>query len=237
MSLVEKVRADFAAAADKQTARGALRFFKTGEGAYAAHDTFCGIKAAGVEKLAHKYQTLLSLADLEILLQDKIHEIRSFCLRVLTRRYVKASAVEQQTYVDFYLKNLNNVNNWDLVDISAHKILGSYCFSRQNYDLLRHLANSNNLWYQRVAVVANWYLIKQGEFSLIKEFALKFKNHPHDLMHKSVGWMLREMGKQDEAELCAFLEANAPILPRTTLRYAIERLSVPQRRHYLTAKG
>ena len=102
MSLVEEVRADFAAAADKQTARGALRFFKTGEGAYAAHDTFCGIKAAGVEKLAHKYQTLLSLADLEILLQDKIHEIRSFCLRVLTRRYAKASAVEQQTYVDFY---------------------------------------------------------------------------------------------------------------------------------------
>ena len=233
MAQLDNVLTDFAALADPETAAGAIRFFKTAPGEYGEGDKFCGVKSSAIKKLVRKYAAQLSLADLQRLITDSCHEIRSFCLQVLIWKYEKSAPEQQREYVKFYLHNVKYINNWDLVDISAYKILGRFCWMQNEFSPLYALAESGHLWSERIAVVANWYIIRRGNFSVIRRLAVKFMDHPHDLMHKAVGWMLREMGKVERQALLDFLDVYAAKLPRTTLRYAIERLPQEIRRGYL----
>ncbi len=224
--------------ADKKQAERLQSFFKTGKGEYAEGDVFWGIKLPEIKKLAHQYASKLDFEDIEKLLHQPCHEARSFavCCLVWQYEHLAKEQAEKKQITDFYLNNRHLINNWDLVDISAHKILGDYVAQTQDNGILYALADEDNLWAQRIAVVSCWCLIKQDNFADIKNLAVKFLGHKHDLIHKSVGWMLREMGKRNEKELLAFLDSYAASLPRTTLRYALERLPEEVRHYYMRKK-
>ena len=174
---------------------------------------------------------LLSLIDMIMILTIENPDAKM----IMNINLAKEQA-EKKQITDFYLNNRHLINNWDLVDISAHKILGDYVAQTQDNGILYALADEDNLWAQRIAVVSCWCLIKQDNFADIKNLAVKFLGHKHDLIHKSVGWMLREMGKRNEKELLAFLDSYAASLPRTTLRYALERLPEEVRHYYMRKK-
>jgi len=144
--------------------------------------------------------------------------------------------VLQKEIVDFYLRHTKHINNWDLVDTSCYKILGKYCFENQDYRILEKLADSDNMWEKRMAIVGTMHHIRNGQFELTKTFALKNLYHPHDLMHKANGWLLREMGKKNEPELLNFLNKYYNEMPRTCLRYAIEKLDENLRQDYLKGR-
>lgn len=212
----------------------AQRFFKTGPGQYGEGDVFMGLTVPQTRVLARKYQNL-ALPDVLKLLQRKEHELRLMALHLLVYRAEKARTREAlKEVVDAYLSHLDYVNNWDLVDTSAHKILGRWLLDTGDRSILWELAKSTDLWRQRVAMVATFWLLKHGEFEETTALAEYFLPHKHDLMHKASGWMLREMGKQDTKPLYAFLDAHAGAMPRTMLRYAIEKLSPEERARYMT---
>jgi len=217
--------------ADPADAAHAQKFFKTGEGEYGEGDIFVGLTSPQVRGIVKKYYKEADLEDLEKLLHDPRHEMRSVALLIMVERFEKGMGKEE--IFDLYIKNVKYINNWDLVDISCYKIVGRKCFEDKNYEVLDRLASSDHLWSERIAVVSNMYLLKRGDFTKIKEYAVKFLNHEHDLMHKAVGWMLREMGKMDEKELFDFLDKYSKKLPRTALRYAIEKLTPEQRKLYM----
>ena len=195
------------------------RFFKTGPHEYSSHDVFWGI-TAGTQKRIAKQFTTLSKAELEVLLDSPVHEHRHTALHILVLQYRKHKSKE---IVDFYLKNLSAVNNWDLVDTTAPHILGDWLLGRDK-EALYELVASQNMWKRRVAIVSTLTFIKQGKLDDTIVLSEKLLADEHDLMHKAVGWMLREVGKQDEAVLRRFLEKHGQAMPRTMLRYAIERL-------------
>ncbi|MDO5615380.1 MAG: DNA alkylation repair protein [Cruoricaptor ignavus] len=213
------------------------RFFKTGKGEYAEGDQFIGVTVPDQKKVAKAYWDKISLEELGVLLSSEIHEDRHCALQILVMKFEKSkSETEKKSIVDFYLENLQHINNWDLVDASCYKILGTYCFENQDYRILRNLSDSENMWHKRMAIVGTMYHIKKGKYDLTKDLALNNLQHPHDLMHKANGWLLREMGKKNEDELLAFLEKYATQMPRTTLRYAIEKLDKEQRLAFLNKK-
>ncbi len=209
------------------------RFFKAGKGEYAEGDKFIGVTVPNQRKVAKKFRDLPE-AEIRKLLNDPVHEHRLTGVLILVGQYQNAKRDEarQQEIVDFYLDHLDRVNNWDLVDSSAHKILGDWLIERDRA-LLYELAESEHLWRERVSVIACLPLIKNGDFEDILNLAEHFLDHEHDLMHKAVGWMLREIGKIDEAPLHRFLRQHCPVMPRTMLRYAIEKLPESQRQAYL----
>lgn len=214
-----------------------MHFFKTGKGEYGEGDIFLGLGVPQVRAIVKKYKKSTSLPDIQILLQNPHHEVRTVAVLLLVEKFSQAKIpLAQKEIVDFYIHNMPRINNWDLVDISAHKILGAYCCQINDFCLLDNLAESNHLWSERAAIVANWYIIKQGNFELVKKFAIKFINHPSDLIHKATGWMLRELGKKDLTELLDFLDVYADKLPRTALRYSLEKLSPEQRSYYMKLK-
>ena len=208
-------------------------FFKSAPGEYGEGDKFIGATVPNQRIVARKYKEL-GLAEVQKLLNSAVHEHRLTGLIILTLRYPKLSPLLQQEVFDFYIANVKrgNVNNWDLVDTSAHKIVGAHLENRDR-SILKQLYNSKSLWQERVAVVATYHFIKNGEFSDTLIMAEKFIKHEHDLIHKAVGWMLREIGKQDTAVLKEFLDRHASQMPRTMLRYAIEKLPEQNRRYYL----
>jgi len=217
--------------ADPEAARVARWFFKTGPGEYGAGDRFLGIRAAPMRAAARRFADL-PLGQIERLLASPWHEDRSLALLVLTGRFRRAAAAERAAIVRFYLAHADRVNNWDLVDLSAPHILGEWLADRPRGGLTR-LAASPNLWERRIAVLATLAFIRRGEFGDTLRLARRLRDDPHDLLHKAVGWMLREVGKRDVAVLRRFLDAHGPRLPRTALRYAIERLRPAERRRYL----
>lgn len=222
--------------ANPAVAAHALRFFKTGKGEYGEGDRFYGLTTPFLRSLVKKYYKEITFSELKILICHPWHEGRSFAVAALAGKFAKASEEQRREIVDFYLSHMDYVNNWDLVDISVHKILGIYCYSHDDYSILHKLAGSGRLWSERASVVANLYIVKQGNYKLIKELVVKFINHSHDLMHKACGWLLRELGKQDEGELCRFLDVYASKLPRTALRYSLERLSPEKKKYYMQKK-
>lgn len=224
------IRALLAAQADPRRAEQSGRFFKTGPGQYAEGDVFLGLSTPQMTAIARQGRDL-SLADVEKLLDDPAHEARSCALCILVERYKKTDASTRRAIVDFYLGHTARINNWDLVDASAC-ILGHWLIDKDR-DILYRLADSANLWEQRLAVVSTLTLIKRGDFTDILALAEKLQGHPHDLMHKALGWMLREVGKKDKAVLEAFLGRFITTLPRTTLRYAIERFPEAERKAWL----
>jgi 3-methyladenine DNA glycosylase AlkD len=174
--------------------------------------------------------------DIALLLKHPIHEARLLALLILVTQYQKADLQEQKRIVTFYLRNRHRVNNWDLVDSSAHQILGESLRKERDRSILSStLVMEQNLWANRIAIVSTYAFIRQGEFQPTIEIATALLTHPHDLMHKAVGWMLREVGKRDCSVLMQFIERHGISMPRTMLRYAIERLPERERRRILAA--
>ena len=213
-------------------------FFKTGKGEYAEGDQFIGVVVPDSRKLVKEYWQKATLDDVQEILKSEFHEMRLVALLILVTKFEKSKdEKEKKTLVDFYLKNTKYINNWDLVDLSCYKLLGRYCFENQKDDILRELSNSDNMWEKRIAIVATMHHIKKGKsFDLTQELVLNNLNHPHDLMHKANGWLLREIGNKDEEVLLDFLKIYYQNMPRTTLRYAIEKLDEDLRQDFLKGR-
>lgn len=207
------------------------RFFKTGKGEYGEGDIFLGVKVPEQRKIAAKFQDL-SLENLEKLLNSKIHEHRMTALFILINQYEKADERGKKKIVDFYFKNTKNINNWDLVDLSAPKIAGDYLLNKPR-KILYELAKSNNLWERRIAIISTHTFIRDDKFDDTLKIAKILLKDQHDLIHKAVGWMLREVGKRDQKAEEEFLKKYYSKMPRTMLRYAIEKFSERKRKFYL----
>ncbi len=209
-------------------------FFKTGIGEYGHGDRFLGISVPDTRKITHHFFEL-SLQDIAKLLTSAWHEERLSALFILTEKYELANFAGQEKIVQFYLKHVKKVNNWDLVDSSAHQILGNHLLKTHEFVLLEKLACSSNVWERRIAIVATYAFIKQGTLIPTLHIAKMLLQDTQDLIHKATGWMLREVGKKDEKAVLLFLDKYAARMPRTMLRYAIERLSKKLRNTYLHA--
>jgi len=227
MDILEEIKS----LADEEQAQHLKRFFKTGKGEYGEGDLFLGIKVPITRAIAKKYYPSISLEKIDELIKNPYHEVRLLALLLMVFVYEKTETKED--VIELYLKNIQYINNWDLVDLSAPKIIGHCIYESKDAQSIYELADTNHLWSNRIAVVSTLYLIKKGEFSQILELSEKFLTHKHDLMHKAVGWMLREMGKVDEKPLCTFLDKHHKTMPRTMLRYSIERLSTDKKKHYM----
>ena len=212
------------------------RFFKTGPGQYGEGDRFLGVMVPYSRAIA-KANKAMPLEEVQLLLESPWHEARLCALLILVYRFKerKITEEEREQIYSFYIKNARRCNNWDLVDLSCRDIVGEYLVDKDR-SILYRLADSENLWEQRIAVVATWAFIRRSDFNDTLALAERFMAHKHDLMHKAVGWMLREVGKKDRETLTNFLEKNATQLPRTTLRYAIEHYPEPQRQYFLKMK-
>jgi len=231
MSELKRLKRELAAAACPEKAAVLQRFFKTGPGQYGQGDVFLGITVPVQRRIAAACS--LDLPDIARLLASEIHEHRLCALFMLEARFRQAEPLEQEKIVAFYLENAERVNNWDLVDLSADKILGRFLLERDRA-VLYELAASENLWRRRIAVIATFAFIKNGDWRDTFNLAEILLSDHHDLIHKAVGWMLREVGKRvSEKKLEEFLQANHRKMPRTMLRYAIERLDPQKRGFYL----
>lgn len=223
--------------ANYKKAKILLRFFKTGNGEYGEGDLFLGITVPESRKIALKYSQL-SLVEISKLIQNKYHEARLVALLILVHQYKTADQKLKKKIYNFYLKNTKYINNWDLVDLSASYIVGDYLFNnKKGLKILEKLIKSKNLWERRIAVLASFSFIKNGQIDLTLKITKRFLNDPEDLIHKACGWMLREAGKRvSESKLEAFLGLCGPKMPRVMLRYAIERLPQNKRLKYLKNK-
>ena len=211
------------------------RFFKAGPGEYAEGDKFIGVIVPNQRKVAKQFRDLPQ-TEIDKLLNDPVHECRLTGLLILVGQFERSKdQAQRKSIMQYYLSRTDAVNNWDLVDSSAHKILGKWLVDRKDRRVLDRLAKSKNMWEQRIAMVATYTLIKNGELDDTLRLAQKLLSHKHDLIHKAVGWMLREAGKQDDKVLLAFLDQHAHRMPRTMLRYSIEKLSDARRKKYLAA--
>ncbi|HBE69532.1 MAG TPA: DNA alkylation repair protein [Planctomycetaceae bacterium] len=212
------------------------KFFKSGPGEYGEGDKFLGVVVPDQRKIAGQYKQL-PRGEIIKLLNSPWHECRLTALLILVKQYEQKGRTEQdqKEIVDFYLQQLDHVNNWDLVDCSAHKILGAWLIEKPaERRVLKKLRRSPDIWRKRVSVIATLPLIKSGSMEEILLAAEELLDHPHDLIHKAVGWMLREMGKVEPAALRGFLSQYASEMPRTMLRYAIEKLEPAERKSWLS---
>ncbi len=223
----ESVKSDLRLLSDPKKAQILSRFFKTGKGQYGEGDIFLGISVPNQRKVARKYSDL-ELNELQKLLNSKIHEHRLTSILILVDKYKK----DRKIIFDFYLKNTKNINNWDLVDLSAPNIVGNFLLN-SNRKVLYKLVRSNNLWEKRIAILATAAFIKNNDFEDILKISKILINDKHDLIHKALGWMLREVGKKDQEVLEKFLNDHCRQMPRTMLRYAIERFEENKRKSYL----
>ena len=232
MSQFAKVSQEMKSLANAPQAAILQRFFKTAKGQYGAGDVFLGIKVPQTRKIALKYVSL-DYEDISRLLKSKIHELRLLALLILVAKYQKTDDKKMKAkIVGFYLKHTKHINNWDLVDLSAPNIVGNYLIDK-NKDILYRLAKSSNLWEKRISVLATFAFIRLGEFKDSLEISKILLGDLHDLIHKSVGWMLREIGKRDKKILEKFLKENYRQIPRTMLRYAIEKFPETERKKWL----
>ncbi len=224
-----------------------IRFFKTAPGEYGEGDRFLGIRVPQVREIAKEAQSL-SLSEIQKLVNSPLHEVREcgfFILVLQFKKLLKKSRQNESSLREilyFYLKNARSANNWDLVDLSVYHIIGEWLMlpfdtEEKKHEMMDHLTKSDNLWEQRMSIVATATPIRRSEFSWIWKYATIQLSHPHDLMHKAVGWMLREMGKKSPLDLVTFLELHHQEMHRTTLRYAIERMPEQERKMWLNKKN
>ncbi len=207
-------------------------FFKTGAGQYAEGDQFIGVTVPNLRKIANEFHEL-TLQEIASLLNSKINESRLLALIILVKRYQTSDTKTRKVIYHFYIDNLHGVNNWNLVDASAHWIVGAYLFDKKNKNSLLKLARSDSLWHRRVAIVSTWYFIKENELEWTFRISEMLLNDKQDLIHKATGWMLREAGKRNHDQLCFFLDQYAATMPRTMLRYAVERFETSLRNDYV----
>jgi 3-methyladenine DNA glycosylase AlkD len=230
VSLAE-LRREVRAAANPEAAEKSKRFFKTGPGQYSEGDIFLGIRVPVLRQIAKQFKQL-STASLFKLLQSKYHEERLLALFMLVAKFEKSENEERKNIYELYLQNTEKINNWDLVDSSAHQIVGGQLFERSRKPLLK-LAKSKCLWRRRIAIIATFHFIRRDDFETTLEIAELLLQDKEDLIHKAVGWMLREVGERDHSLEVSFLEIYADTMPRTMLRYAIEKFPEIQRRRFL----
>ncbi len=218
--------------ADPEIAEHSQRFFKTAEGEYGFGDKFLGIRVPVIRQAVTKYKnTPLSVA--ERLLKSEYHEVRLFSLLLLVFRFSKSNANEQEEIYHIYLGNTQYVNNWDLVDSSAHHIIGAYLENRDK-SVLYNFSSSDSLWERRIAIMSTFYFIKRNHFIDALRISEQLISDQEDLIHKAVGWMLREVGKRDLDSEVTFLKSHYQRMPRTMLRYALEKFSKEERQKYLS---
>lgn len=241
MSVYKEVESRMCALADEAEAKKLMRFFKTGKGEYGEGDVFLGIKVPVTRSIVREYRQNADMEDVEMLTASAWHEIRLAGFLLLIEIYKafkkRKDADGCRRVVDLYISLIPKGNNWDLVDLVAPKILGDWLVDNPacRHILYQFATMHGCLWHQRVAIVANWTIIRSGDFDDTFKIASIFLDHKHDLIHKASGWMLREVGKRGgKTELLAFLDKNAPKMPRTMLRYAIEKLEMEERKHYLS---
>jgi len=229
--MIELLKKELQDLADDEQAKNLQRFFKTGKGEYGEGDIFLGIKVPVQRDIAKKYSGL-SLPKIQELLKSKIHEHRLTGLIILSNKYKESKEEEKANIFNFYLKNTKNINNWDLVDVTAPNIVGHFLFDKKK-NILYDLARSADLWERRIAIVSTFDFIKKQEFQETLALSEILLDDKHDLIHKAVGWMLREVGKKDKVVLENFLKQHYKIMPRTMLRYAIEHFPEEKRKMYL----
>ena len=235
MNNIEKIKNELKDVSDPNKALILQKFFKTGVGEYGEGDIFIGASVGDSRKIAKKYKDI-PLSEVSELLSSKIHEERLIALVILTIKYSVVNDDGRGRIVDFYLRHTKYINNWDLVDISAHKILGSYLYPKGLSGLM-DLARSDSLWERRISIIATYYFIKENHFDATLSIALLLLNDKHDLIHKAVGWMLREVGKRSYKTEKDFLIKHYKKIPRTMLRYAIERFRDSERQAFLKGKA
>jgi len=219
--------------ANPEKARFLQGFFKTGKGQYAEGDVMLGIVVPHTRDIV-KRSPLLPFDEILILLDSEFHEARLAGLLFLVKQFKKTKKENERKLIfDFYLQNARKANNWDLVDVTCRDIVGEFLLNKTDRSILYRLAESDNLWEQRMAIVSTWTFIKHKQFDDTFAIAEKLLNHKHDLMHKAVGWMLREVGKKDRETLVDFLEIHHAKMPRTALRYAIEHFDPEERFRFM----
>ncbi len=270
--IYSKIKNELNKFADKKQAKNLQRYFKTGKGQYGEGDIFLGLRAAEIKSVARKYYKTADLDIVQKLLRSTCHEYRVLALRILTYKFTKADETEQKNIYTFYLKNTTRINNWDLVDLSAPNIVGIWLL-KHNRKILYKLAHSKNLWERRIAIISTFAFIRAGKIEDTIKISKILLNDSHDLIHKAVGWMLREVGKKKLSALEQFLKTHhmsprdrnhrvlnphisssarkcknsvfplhSPAfaykkIPRTTLRYAIEKFPETKRKKYLKMRA
>ncbi|MCX6761637.1 MAG: DNA alkylation repair protein [Candidatus Moranbacteria bacterium] len=232
MSILKNLLTDLEKLKNPAKAKVLAGFFKTDKGEYGEGDVFWGITVPKQRIVVRKYFQQISFEDLQYLLRQNVHELRFSAVATLVLKYQKGDLKEKERVAKFYLRNSKGINNWDLVDLSAPQILGDYFFAKDK-TILYKLAKSKNLWERRIAVLATFWFIKNKDFSDSLKIAEMLLFDKHDLIHKAVGWMLREIGKRDKKVETKFLDKFAKKMPRTALRYAIEKFSKEEREKYL----
>ncbi len=220
--------------ADPEIARHSLRFFKTAQGEYGEGDIFLGIRTPVLRGLSRKYKCL-RLTEIHQLLQSPFHEIRLLALFLLVFRYQEGSRIVKEEVVNLYLAHTAYVNNWDLVDASAANILGEY-FEERDRSIFYQLASSQSLWERRIAMIATHRFIKNGSYEDTLRIIVILMNDKEDLIQKACGWMLREVGKNNLEIALSFLDRYAGIMPRTMLRYSLERLPLEKKNYYMASR-
>jgi len=243
MSLIE-LKKEIKELAAKKRATLLARYFKARPGGYAEGDIFAGLTVPASRTVAKKNKNL-SFSEIEALLKSKIHEERLIALLILVDKFKKSDDKEKKKIFNFYLANTKHINNWDLVDLSSGKIVGEYLLEKphctttlqglafEGAELLYSLAKSANLWERRIAIISTSSFIKNNDYTKTLEVSKVLLNDKHDLIHKAVGWMLREVGKKSEKDLESFLKMSYKQMPRTMLRYAIEKFPEEKRLSYL----
>jgi 3-methyladenine DNA glycosylase AlkD len=222
------------ALASPDLAKSSGRFFKTGPGQYGEGDIFIGVKVPTLRAVSREFR-LLPLEEVEPLLNSPIHEVRHLALMILVLQVAKSDHAHRRVVFDFYMQNTKFVNNWDLVDCSAPQVVGGFLMDKSRKPLF-DLAKSKSLWERRIAIVSTQHFIRQADFADTLAISQKLLKDKEDLIHKATGWMLREVGQKAEAVLEAFLDQHGAAMPRTMLRYAIEKFPPDQRRAYLQRK-
>ena len=233
--MLDQIKKDLTQLGNPEKAKNLARFFKTEKGEYGEGDIFLGIPVPEQRKVAKRHIDL-SLKDLQELLRSKIHEHRLTGVLILVFKYEKSDSSDKNKIFRFYLNNTENINNWDLVDLSAPKIIGEH-LKNKNTAILFELAKSENLWERRIAILSTFVFIRNNDFEDTLRISELLLHDEHDLIHKAVGWMLREIGKRDQEIEEKFLRKNYMEMPRTMLRYSIEKFGESKRKFYLAKRS
>ena len=226
-----ELRAALKKLADQQKKAGYMRFFKTAMGEYGFGDKFYGIRVPDQRNILKKYVTL-SLEEIDLLLRSEYHEERFIALQILVHQFQKGADNAKCEIYNFYIDHTDCINNWDLVDSSAPQIVGAYLFKKPR-DLLVAFATDKNLWKKRISILATFYFIRKNDFGTTMQLSELLLNDDHDLIHKAVGWMLREVANRNMNIAREFLEKHCKVMPRTMLRYTVEKFPEELRREYM----
>jgi 3-methyladenine DNA glycosylase AlkD len=228
----EKIKKELKKYASRERADHSARFFKTGKGEYSEGDLFLGISNPDIYRVANKYKKEITLEDVIYFLRHQIHDYRILAIDILKYKYQKGDDQSKKEIVDIYLRNKEHINNWDLVDISAPHILGDWLIGKDK-NILYELMEEDSLWSKRIAIISTFAFIRNEEYEDTLKLSEKLLDHEHDLIHKAVGWMLREVWKRDKDIAETFIKKHYKNIPRTALRYAIEKMEESKRQRFL----